>query len=110
MCDAEEIEDAISAFESWKLNAEKRMNEKDALIEELKCELVACKNNPVKEGESPPSMIKGLESIKEQVKTLREEEEEKSRTTSSWADVLTNTQKKVDGVDGGCKEGESQYG
>ena len=90
------LDDALAVFESWKSNVEKRISDKDALIEELKGELAALKSIPGKEGENQPSMIKELENIKEQVKTLREEEEQKSRTASSWADVLTKTQKKVD--------------
>ena len=69
------LEDAIAVFESWKSIVEERISEKDALIEELKGELTACKNIPGKEGENQPSMIKELENIKEQVKTLHEEEE-----------------------------------
>lgn len=92
------LADALHAFESWKSNAEKRMNEKDALIEELKGELAACKNKDKCEEkrEIQSEVIKELENIKEQVKTLRDGEEEKSKTASSWADVLTKTQQKVD--------------
>ena len=52
------LEDALLAFESSKSNAKKCMNEKEELIEELKGELVACKNIPVKEGESPSLFFK----------------------------------------------------
>ena len=41
---------------------EKRISGKDALIEELKGELAACKSIPGKEGENQPSMIKELEN------------------------------------------------
>lgn len=90
------LDDALAAFESWKSNVEKRIQEKDAMIEELKVELAARKNMPGMEGESQPSMIKELENIKEQVKTIREREEQKSQTASSWAERLFKTQEKVD--------------
>ena len=69
------LEDALLAFESWKLNAEKRMNEKDALIEELKGELAACKSKDAcgEEREIQPAVVIELDNIKEQVKTLRDE-------------------------------------
>jgi hypothetical protein len=90
------LDEASAIFETFKANVEKRMNEKDAMIEELKKELVAGRPLPGKEGENEPSMVKELENIKEQVKTLQEEGQQKSRTTSSWVEVLTQTQKKVD--------------
>lgn len=92
------LDDALHAFESWKMNAENRMNEKDALIEELKGELTACKNKDKCDQKTKiqPEVIKELVNIKEQVKSLRDGEEEKSKVASSWADVLTKTQQKVD--------------
>ena len=90
------LDDACATFETFKANVEKRANEKDAVIEELKRELAAGRPLPGKEGENEPSMEKELENIREQVKTLQEEEQQKSRTTSSWVEVLTQTQKKVD--------------
>ena len=41
-------------------------------------------------------MIEEPNNIKEMVKTLQKEEEQKSLEASSWVDVLTKTQKKVD--------------
>ena len=41
-------------------------------------------------------MLKELEEVKEQMKTLREGDEQKSKTTSSWAERLFKTQEKVD--------------
>ena len=64
--------DALRALESWKLNAEKCMNEKDALIQELKEELAACKNRDAcgEEREIQLTVVRELENTKVQVKNL----------------------------------------
>ena len=74
----------------------KCIKEKDAVIEELKGELAACKNMSGKEGENQPSVIKEHENIKERVKSLCKGDKQKSQTASSWAERLFKTQEKVD--------------
>ena len=92
----EKLDGAIANFESWKTNMENRIKEKDTVIKELKEELVACKIMPKIEGENQPFMLKELEEIREQMKNLREGEEQKSKVASSWAERLFKTQEKVD--------------
>ena len=89
-------DEVVAKFESWKTNMEKCMREKDAIIEELKGELATFKLASNKEEDTQPSMLKELEEVKEQMKTLREGEEQKSKATSSWAERLFKTQEKVD--------------
>lgn len=90
------LDEVVAKFESWKTNMEKCMREKDVIIEELKGELAAYKFTSKKEEDTQPSMLKELEEVKEQMKTLREGEEHKSKTASSWAERLFKTQEKVD--------------
>ena len=90
------LDEVVAKFESWKTNMEKCMREKDAIIEELKGELAAYKLASNKEEDTQPSMLKELEEVKEQMKTLREGEEQKSKAASSWAERLFKTQEKVD--------------
>ena len=90
------LDEVVAKFESWKTNMEKCMRGKDAITEELKGELAAYKLASKKEEDTQPSMLKELEEVKEQMKTLREGEEQKSKTASSWAECLFKTQEKVD--------------
>lgn len=46
--------------------------------------------------ETEPSLTEELSNIKEQMKTLQEEEQQKTREASSWAGILSKMQKKVD--------------
>ena len=56
------LDEVVAKFESWKTNMEKCMREKDAIIEELKGELAACKLASKKEEDTQPSMLKQLRS------------------------------------------------
>ena len=91
-----ELEATVTTFASWKSEMEKRLNGKDALIEELKKEVAEYISKSKKDRDVQPAVIEELNSIKEQVKTLKEEEQQKTREASSWADKLFQTQKKAD--------------
>ena len=86
----------ITTFEAWKAEMEKCLNGKDALIEELKKEVAEHISKSKKDKDVQPAVIEELNSIKEQVKTLKEEEQQKTREAFSWADKLFQTQKKAD--------------
>ena len=60
-----ELDETVTTFTVWKLEMEKRLNEKDALIEELKREFAEYKNKPGKDKDVQPIVIEELNSIKE---------------------------------------------
>ena len=91
-----ELDVTVTTFTVWKSEMEKRLNEKDALIEELKREFAEYKNKLGKDKDVQPIVIEELNSIKEQVKTLKEEEQLKTQVASSWAERLFKTQEKVE--------------
>ena len=63
----------------------------------LKRELAEAKaNNKLEEGEIQPSMMEELNTIKVQVQAMSEEEKQNKAKTSSWVDVITTTQKKME--------------
>lgn len=64
----------------------------ETTIRTLQGELTEAKRGRLEEGEIQPSMVEELNTIKEQVRVIREEEEKKS----SWAEVIAKTQKKVE--------------
>ena len=99
MCCAERLDEVVAKFESWKTNMEKCMREKDAIMEKLKGEFAAYKLESNKEEDTQPTMLKELEEVKEQMKTLRKGEEQKSKAASSWAERLFKTKEKVDEVE-----------
>ena len=53
------LDEVVAKFESRKTNMEKCTREKDAIIEELKGELVVYKLASNKEEDTQPSMLKG---------------------------------------------------
>ena len=94
-----ELDATLTTFTVWKSEMEKRLNEKDALIEELKTEFAEYKNKPGKDKDVQPIVIKELNIIKEQVKILKEEEQLKTQVASSWAERLFKTQEKVEEIE-----------
>ncbi len=74
-----ELDATVTAFAVWKSQMEKHMNEKDTLIEELKREFAEYRIKSGKDKDVQPTVIEELNSIKEQVKTLKEEEQQKIR-------------------------------
>lgn len=92
----QELNKATDTWEAWKSEMQKSISEKDATIEALRKEIASCKSKTNDNEENQPSVVEELKNIKEQVKTLQEDEQQKTREASSWADILTRTQKKVD--------------
>lgn len=84
----------------WKEEKDKLKEKIDAQeleILALKRELAEAKTNGrLEEGEIQPSMMEELNTIKEQVRAISEEEKQNKVKTSSWVDTITNTQKKVE--------------
>ena len=68
-----ELDANATSFAVWKSEMEKRLNEKDALIKELKRESAEYRSKSKKDTDVQPTVIEELNSIKEQVKTLKEE-------------------------------------
>lgn len=64
-------------------------------VSALERELASRASRGLEEGEFQPSVIEEIEVIKEQVRKIKEEEKLNVAKTSSWADMITKTQKKV---------------
>ena len=94
-----ELEKTMTTVAKWRAEMEERLKEKDALIDGLKRELAEYKDKSEKDKDDQPKVFEELNSIKEQVKILKEEEQQKVRETSSWADKLFQTQKKTEEVE-----------
>lgn len=71
---------------------EEKVVHQDSIIQKLQGELLEAKNGRLEEGEFQPSVMEELNTIKEQVRVITQEEEKKS----SWVEVITMTQKKVE--------------
>lgn len=65
-------------------------------VSTLERELANKASGGLEEGEFQPSVIEEIEVIKEQVRMIKEEEKLNVAKTSSWADMITETQKKAD--------------
>ena len=65
-------------------------------VSTLERELANRANKELEEGEFQPFVIEEIEVIKEQVRMIKEEEKLNVAKTSSWADMITETQKKAD--------------
>ena len=63
---------------------------------DLKREITEFRNRSEKAKEDQPKVIEELNNIKEQVKTLKKEEQRKVQETSSWENKLFQTQKKAE--------------
>ena len=106
-----DLDATVTVFTVWKSELEKRLNEKDALIKELKREFAEYKNKLGKDKDVQPIVIEELNIIKEQVKTLKEEEQLKTQVASSWAERLFKTQEKVEEAEkwiADAKQGKGQ--
>ena len=84
----EEKEDMVTKIASL----ERQVAAHETTIQTLQGELIEAKNGRFEEGEIQPSMMEELNFIKEQVRVIKEDDAKKS----SWVDVLTKTQKKVE--------------
>lgn len=74
------------------ISLEEQAATQEATIRTLQGELLEAKNGRLEEGEIQPSMMDELNTIREQVRVIKEEEEKKS----TWAEVISKTQKKVE--------------
>ena len=81
----------MATLAKWRVEMEERLKEKDALIDGLRRKVAEYKDKSEKAKEDLPRVE--LNNIKEQVKTFKEEEQQKVRETSSWVDKLFQTQK-----------------
>lgn len=100
----EELKKERETLIQWKIKEEKaRIEEKGELraeIQGLKDEISALRKElgeakaggRLEEGELQPSMMDELNTIREQVRVIKEEEEKKA----SWVEVLSKTQKKME--------------
>ena len=80
----------------WKEEVEKKFKDKESLTDRLKKDIADFKDRSEKAKREQPMVMEELNSIKEQVKNLKEEEQKKTQETSSWADKLFKTQKKAE--------------
>ena len=69
-----ELEKTMDTVAKWRAEMEERLKEKDALIDGLRREVAEYKDKSEKANEDQPKVIEELNRIKEQVKTLKEEE------------------------------------
>ncbi len=94
------LEMFFNESKKWK----KEKEDLHAGIEVLKDEVSAIKrelaetklNRGLEEGEIQPSVIEELNVIKEQVQKIKDVEKQQEAKTSSWVDVITKTQKKME--------------
>ena len=70
-----ELEKTMTTVAKWRAEMEERLKEKDALIDGLKRELAEYKDKLEKDKDDQPKVFEELNSIKEQVKILKEEEQ-----------------------------------
>ena len=81
----------------WKHNKtfEERVAAQDEEIAILKRELAkVCSRDTLEEGELQPSVIEEINTIKEQVRAIKEGEEQHKEMTTTWVDVMTKTTSK----------------
>ena len=90
-------------FADWKEEVEKKFKDKESLTDGLKREIADFKSSSEKAKVEQPKVMEELNSIKEQVKNLKEEEQKKMQETSSWANKLFKTQKKAEEAENGLK-------
>lgn len=86
-------------MEEWKAEKEVMWAEIEALKKEISTlkELVDAKTRGgLEEGEIQPSVIEELKAIREQVQVIKEDEKQHEAKTSTWVEVNTKTQKKMD--------------
>lgn len=86
----------ISALKEELVEAKLHAKSQAAEISALKKELEATSKSKLEDGKFQPSFIEELNTIKEQMRIIREEEEQHKEKTSSWVEVITKTQKKMD--------------
>ena len=70
-----------------------------------------CSRDTLEEGELQPSVIEEINTIKEQVQAIKEGEEQHKEMTTTWVDVMTKTQQKVDEAEKwieGAKKGKAK--
>ena len=70
---------------------EEQAASQEATIRTLQGELLATKSGRLEEGEIQPSMMEELNTMREEIRVIKEDEEKKS-----WAAVISATQKKVE--------------
>lgn len=84
----------------WNAEKEVMRAEIEALkgeVSNLKKELIEVKTRgTLEEGEFQPSVIEEIKVIKEQVQAIKEEKKQHEAKTSTWVEVITKTQKKMD--------------
>ncbi|MCO5572587.1 hypothetical protein L7F22_026343 [Adiantum nelumboides] len=106
------LEDRVLAQESKITAMGDRMTAQDEEIASLKKELGEARSrNMFEEGELQPSVIEELNTIKEQVRAIKEGEEQHKEMTTSWLDVITKTQQKAEEAEKWievAKKGESK--
>lgn len=75
---------------------EEKTTTQGAEISALRKELADARSHfRFEEGEIQPSMIEELNDIREQVRTIKEEDEQHKKKTSSWVEIIKKTQEKV---------------
>ncbi|MCO5588942.1 hypothetical protein L7F22_042904 [Adiantum nelumboides] len=79
---------------------EDHVTAQDEKIARLKQELEEVRSkNALEEGKLQPLVMEELYTIKEQVRVIKEGEEENTEMTTSWVDIITRTQKKAEEAD-----------
>lgn len=97
----EEMRETINKFNRNLLGTikalEDRVTAQDEEIALLKKELAEIRSrNTLEGGELQPSVIEELNTIKEQVRAIKEGEEQHKEMTTSWEEVITKTKQKAE--------------